>query len=49
VVPTEVEDVVFSRSRWAATGREDSRLVFGTTRAGRYLLVLAEAADSADW
>jgi uncharacterized DUF497 family protein len=46
VTPGEVEDVCYSRPRWTATGRAGSTLVYGTTAAGRYLLVVvAEALD----
>jgi hypothetical protein len=46
VTPGEVEDVCYSRPRWIATGRAGSTLVYGTSAAGRYLLVvLAEALD----
>lgn len=42
----EVEQVVHTRSRLVASGRAGTRLVFGTTDAGRYLVVvLADAED----
>ncbi|MFB9251514.1 hypothetical protein ACFFWE_25010 [Sphaerisporangium melleum] len=51
VTPEEVEEVVFSRPQWEALGRDDSTLVYGTTDAGRYLLVvLADSvAESEAW
>lgn len=49
VTPAEVKDVLYSRPRWGATGREGTRLVFARTDAGRYLLVvLADAMDGRD-
>lgn len=46
VVPGEVEQVVFARPRLVAPGRDGTTLIFGTTDAGRHLLVvLAEAED----
>jgi hypothetical protein len=46
----EVEDAIYSRPRWIAPGRSDTRLVFAQTSAGRYLLVvLAEALDGRDY
>lgn len=46
VRPAEVEDVLYSRPRLVAGGREGVTLVFGTTNAGRHLVVvLAEAED----
>lgn len=46
VEPDEVEQIVHSRPRWTRPGRDDTQLVYGTTNAGRYLLVvLAPAAD----
>ncbi len=41
VTPAEVEEVLFSRPRWIAIGRNDTTLVYGQTHAGRYLLVVA--------
>lgn len=46
VAPTEVEQVVFSRPRLMGKGREDVTLVFGTTDAGRHLVVVL--SDSED-
>ncbi|MEO3808806.1 hypothetical protein ABGB17_07365 [Sphaerisporangium sp. B11E5] len=40
VVPEEVEEVIFSRPYWQTSGRDGSVLVYGTTDAGRYLLVV---------
>lgn len=46
VLPAEVEEVVFSRPRLVAAGRDNTTLIFGTTDAGRHLVVvLAEAED----
>ncbi len=46
VTPEEVEAVVYTRPRLVLTGREGTEYVFGTTDAGRYLLVvLAESVD----
>lgn len=41
VVPAEVEDVLFGRPRMTAKGRDGTTLIFGRTRSGRYLLVVA--------
>lgn len=50
VTPDEVEQVVNTRPRLILTGREGTEYVFGTTAAGRYLLVvLAEAVDGRDY
>ncbi|MBI1759426.1 MAG: hypothetical protein HYR62_09415 [Actinobacteria bacterium] len=40
VTPREVEDVLFARPRWCAKGRDGTTLVFGTSTAGRLLLVV---------
>ncbi len=46
VEPPEVEEVVHARPRYVARGRGGTELVFGTTAAGRHLLVvLSDAAD----
>ncbi len=46
----EVEEAAYTRPRLVAPGREGTRLVFGTTSAGRHLLVvLAEAMDGSDY
>ena len=46
VQPHEVEDVLYGRPRFISLGRDDTRLVFGTTSAGRLLfVVIAEAID----
>lgn len=46
VEPAEVEAVVATRPRWSSPGRGGTELVYGTTDAGRYLLVvLAMGAD----
>src|SRR5699024_5591963 len=50
VLPDEVEQVVNTRPRLVLPGRDDTEYVFGTTEAGRYLLVvLAEALDGRDY
>jgi uncharacterized DUF497 family protein len=43
VEPAEVEAVVYSRPRWSQPGRAGTDLVYGTTAAGRYLLVVLAA------
>jgi uncharacterized DUF497 family protein len=40
VAPAEVEEVLFARPRWTTSGRDGTTLVFGTTMAGRLLLVV---------
>jgi hypothetical protein len=40
VTAAEVEEVLFSRPRWIAKGRHDTTLVFGSTIAGRPLLIV---------
>jgi uncharacterized DUF497 family protein len=46
VAPHEVEEVLYGRPRYLAPGRGDTRLAFGTTAAGRHLLVIiADAPD----
>lgn len=50
VTPDEVEQVVNTRPRLLLMGREGTQYLFGTTDAGRYLLVvLAEAMDGRDY
>lgn len=50
VSPDEVEQVVNTRPRLLLAGREGTQYVFGTTSAGRYLLVvLTEAIDGRDY
>ncbi len=50
VTPAEVEQIVNTRPRLTKTGRAGVDLVYGTTDAGRYLLVvLAEAVDGRDY
>lgn len=49
IEPAEVEEAAYTRLRLTAPGREGTWLVFGTTTAGRHLLViLAEAQDGSD-
>ena len=46
ITPDEVEQVAFTRPRLVLKGPEGTEYVFGTTEAGRYLLVvLAESID----
>ena len=50
VTPAEVEEAVNTRPRLVEPGQDDTELVFGTTDAGRYLVVvLAEALDGRDY
>lgn len=50
VTPDEVEQVVNTRPRLVLRGRESTEYVFGTTTAGRHLMVvLAEAIDGRDF
>ena len=50
VTPAEVEEVVNTRPRLVEPGRDDTEQVFGTTNAGRHLLVvLADALDGRDY
>lgn len=46
VEPIEVEQVIYTRPRLVTDGRGQTTLVFGTTDAGRHLVVvLADAED----
>lgn len=50
VMPNEVEQVVNAHPRLVLVGREETEHVFGTTDAGRYLMVvLSEAMDGRDF
>lgn len=49
VLPTEIETVVFSRPRWSRAGRGGTDLVYGTTDAGRYLLVVPTPGSDGRW
>ncbi len=50
VTPTEVEQALYSRPRLSVAGRDDTRLVLGTSDAGKYLfVVVTEAADGRDF
>jgi uncharacterized DUF497 family protein len=50
VTPNEVHQVVDSDPRIYRVGREDTRLVFGTTYDGRHLVVvLADALDGRNY
>ena len=49
VTPAEVEEIVNTQPRLVEPGRDDTELVFGTTNAGRHLVVvLSEALDGRD-
>jgi len=41
ITPGEVEEVLFTRPRWTAKGRENTTLVYGSTAVGRLMLVVA--------
>jgi hypothetical protein len=50
VTPDEVEQVVNTHPRLTKTGRGGTELIYGTTDAGRYLLiVVSEALDGLDF
>lgn len=50
VVPEEVEQVLHGRPRLEVAGKDDVTYVFGTSDAGRYLLiVLVDALDGRDY
>ena len=50
VIPTEVHEVLQGEPKLYRQGREDTRLVFGATNSGRYLLVvLVESLDGRDY
>lgn len=50
VAPGEVEQLVNSRPRYTRPGRDGTELLYGTTNAGRHLLVvLAESEDGRDY
>jgi uncharacterized protein len=50
VIPAEVEQVVNTRPRLVEPGRDDTERVFGTTDAGRHLVVvLTQALDGRDY
>ena len=50
VSPGEAEQVVNSRPRLVVRGRDETEYMFGTTEAGRYLLVvLVGAIDGRDY
>lgn len=50
VSPDEVEQVIYTRPRWIKKGREGTEEVYGTTNAGRYLLViLSESQDGPNY
>ncbi|MFC0864834.1 hypothetical protein ACFHYQ_21300 [Sphaerimonospora cavernae] len=41
ITPKEVEQALFTRPRFEAPGRDESTLIYGTTDAGRYVLIVA--------
>jgi hypothetical protein len=41
----EVREAILERPYWAVPGRDGTRLIYGRTYAGRYLLVVALAED----
>lgn len=45
VTPGEVEQVLFSRPRLVANGRDGVTLMFGTTDSGRHLAVVMSDAE----
>lgn len=48
--PDEIEEALYTKPRWADPGRDGTSLVWCTTAAGRYLLVVVvEAADGRDF
>lgn len=50
VTPDEVEQVVNTRPRLTLPGRDETEYIFGTSDAGRYLLVvLVVALDGRDY
>lgn len=49
VSPGEVETVVHTRPRWTRPGRAGTDLVYGTTDAGRYLLVVLAPGPDGRW
>jgi hypothetical protein len=49
VAPGDVEQVVHSRPRLVARGREATTLVFGTTDGGRHLVVVLADAEDGRW
>ncbi|MCL2780051.1 MAG: BrnT family toxin [Actinomycetia bacterium] len=50
VDPVEVEVAAYGRPRLVASGRDGTRLIFGTTDSGRHLFaVLAEADGGCDY
>lgn len=49
VTPSEVEQVVNARPQWEHPGVDQSTLVYGSTDAGRYLLVVLAASADGRW
>jgi hypothetical protein len=49
VLPDEVEQVVNSRPRFTAKGRDETTIVYGRTDAGRYLLVVLAEGLAGGW
>jgi uncharacterized DUF497 family protein len=40
VTPEEVEQALLSRPQWVTKGRNDTTCVYGTTDAGRHLMIV---------
>ncbi|WP_137815439.1 BrnT family toxin [Gandjariella thermophila] len=49
VTPGEVEQVLYTRPRWVATGRDGTTYVYGRRDAGRFLLVVLSEAQTNDY
>jgi len=50
ITPDEVEQLIYTRPRLVLKGTEGTEYVFGTTDAGRYVLVvLAESIDGREY
>lgn len=49
VAPAEVEELVNSRPIYTSVGRDDTTLIYGTTDAGRYLLVVLNHTLDGRW
>lgn len=50
VTPDDIEQLINTRPRYTTAGREGTMLVYGTTTAGRHLLiVLADAPDGRNY
>lgn len=49
VAPREVEEVVNSRPIYTVAGRDDTTLVYGSSAAGRRLLVVLSESSDGRW